>query len=287
MSYQHNTQILITEETFKYVQSYKKQLLQCMSKLLFDLDIKFTIAHGVLLEYARGKYIQHDDDIDIRFNVGDVEKLRIFCNKAVKDPSILKKYNLIFDPRIGDIKAQIYNGIQCWLIDFDNSENIDTFEMKIIGDLVCNIVGHKLWNVYDINFSKTQRVLHLGVETSIPSDKDLVYILSKQWGPNYLIPDKNDVMVLIDNKLVRKDGITHEQFMKNMYPICEYCNIINPQLDKQTRKYTKEKKCLQCNRSLNYKKKVTRQTINVMPPKKEVQNNNNKKLGLIFLHKLK
>jgi len=271
MSYQHNTKILITEETFKYVQSYKKQLLNCMSKLLFDLNIKFTIAHGVLLEYARGKKIQHDDDIDIRFNIGDVEKWRIFCDKASTDPTILKKYNLIFDSRINNIKAQIYHGIQCWLEDFDNSENIETFEMKIIGDLVCNIVGHKQWNIYDIDFSKTQRVLHLNVETSIPSDEDLVYILNKQWGQDYLIPDKQDIIEPKGDKLVRKDGITHEQFMEHMYPLCKYCNTINPQFNKQTQKYTKVLKCLQCNRSLNYK--------NV--PKKDEPNK--KRIGLVFL----
>lgn len=286
MSYQHNTDILITDKTFTYVQSYKKQLLQCMSKLLFDLDIKFTIAHGVLLEYARGKHIQHDDDIDIRFNVGDVEKWRIFCDKAVKDSSLLEKYNLTFDPRIGNIKAQIYNGIQCWLIEFDNSENIETFEMKIIGDLVCNIVGHKLWNVYDIDFSKTQRVLHLGVETSIPSDEDLIYILTKQWGPEYLIPDKEDVMEYRDDKLIRKDGVTHNEFIKTMYSVCKHCGVLNPKLNRETLKYTKKNNCLRCNTLLDAKIKKNGDDVQIKS-NGGIKRSNKNKLGLIFLHNLK
>lgn len=192
VSFQHNNHIKITKESLTYVQEYKKQLLSGISKLLFDLDIKFTIAHGNLIEYSRGKLIQHDDDIDIRFDIGDFEKWRKFSESCLS--RYLQKYNLYFDERFHDAKAQIHNGIQCRLIRFKNEKNMKTFKMDIHCDLVCNIVSHELWNIYDIDFSKVQKVFYLGVETYVPIDNDLQYILKKQFGENYLIPNKQDAI---------------------------------------------------------------------------------------------
>lgn len=192
-TFQHNPNIKITKKSLRYTQEYKKQLLSCISKLLFDLDIKFTISHGNLLEHIRGKLIQHDDDIDIRFNIGDFDKWIKFCNSC--QSSSLQKYNLYFDDRFHDAKTQIHNGIQCRLIRFNKQRRMKTFKkMDIHCDLVCNIVHHPLWNVYDIDFSKVQKVFYLGVETSTPSHDDSVYILKKQYGENYLTPDKQDAI---------------------------------------------------------------------------------------------
>ena len=38
------------------------------------LNIKFVIDGGNLLEYTRGKMIQRDNDIDIRFDINDFQK---------------------------------------------------------------------------------------------------------------------------------------------------------------------------------------------------------------------
>ena len=192
-TFQHNSNIKITKKSLRYTQEYKKQLLFCISKLLFDLDIKFTISHGSLLEHIRGKLIQHDDDIDIRFHIGDFDKWIKFCNSC--QSSSLQKYNLNFDYRFHDAQKQINDGIQCWLLRFNNPRGMKTFEkMDIHCDLVCSIVHSTFWTIYDIDFSKLQKVLYLGVETSMPSYDDSVYILKKSYGENYLTPDRQDAI---------------------------------------------------------------------------------------------
>ena len=81
MKYQHNPGITITKENYEYVREYKKQLLQNITRLLNDLNIRFVISHGNLIEYKRGAPIYHDDDLDIRFNRDDIEKWSQFCKE--------------------------------------------------------------------------------------------------------------------------------------------------------------------------------------------------------------
>ena len=49
--FQHNKDVAITEESYKYVRKYKKQLLTNLNKLLSDIEIKYVISHGNLIEY--------------------------------------------------------------------------------------------------------------------------------------------------------------------------------------------------------------------------------------------
>lgn len=110
---QHNDNIVITKDSYNYIRLYKKQLIQNITNLLNDLNIRFVICWGNLIEYERKIPIFQDDDLDITFNVEDLPKWENFCKNNDKK---ITKYNLIFDDRFKDIEAQKNNGIQFWLI---------------------------------------------------------------------------------------------------------------------------------------------------------------------------
>jgi len=191
--YQHNKNIEINSQTFQYVQEYKRQLINNITQLLNEIDVKFVISHGNLIEYSRGETIYHDDDLDIRFNVDDITKWQHFCNNPInydriKNGFFLQKYNLRFDHRFDNIQKQKQNGIQCKLIHFDNKNNIDTFEMDIHGDFVCSVVETNFWMNYNINFYNLKEIEYLNVKTFAPNDKDTHRVLKNQYGESYLIP---------------------------------------------------------------------------------------------------
>jgi len=187
MRFQHNN-IEITEKTYTYVSEYKKQLLLNITRLMNNLDIKFVISHGNLIEYQRGSPLFHDDDLDIRFNVDDIDKWEIFCKE---NDANLNKYNLRFDNRFHDIKRQKYNGIQCWLIKFSNNHNIQEFtEFDIHCDFVANNVEFKFWPDYKVNYLNSRKVKYLDVDTFAPSIEDTHKVLCMEYGENYMIPDK-------------------------------------------------------------------------------------------------
>jgi len=192
MYFQHNNKILINENTYKYVREYKKQLLYNITTLLNDLEIKFVISHGNLIEFARNKPLYHDDDLDIRFDSNDLQKWEIFCKDNNEK---LDKYNLCFDSRFHNLEKQKYNGIQCCLIKFNNPDNIEEFEMDIHCDLVMNKVKLAFWMNYNINFSKIRKVTYLEIETSAPSVNDTIMVLKTQYGDNYLIPDRKTLIL--------------------------------------------------------------------------------------------
>jgi len=73
--------------------------------------------------------------------------------------------------------------------------------MDIHIDFVSNFVGmnrdkdglynfKKLWPPYDIDFKKIRKISYLVVKTYAPSSEDTFSVLSKQYGENYLIPEK-------------------------------------------------------------------------------------------------
>ena len=62
--------------------------------------------------------------------------------------------------------------------------------MDIHLDLVCSIVENKFWMDYKIDFNNLQKIKYMGIETTIPSKIDIEKVLSKQYGKNYIIPDK-------------------------------------------------------------------------------------------------
>jgi len=165
---------------------YKKQLLYNITKLLDKLNIQFVISHGNLIEYERQKPIYHDDDLDIRMNVNDLEKWSKFCNE---NDMILPEYNLKFDGRFKKINLQLINGIQCRLIHFYNKYKIPVYKMNIHCDLVANIVSSKFWMNYNIDYNNLRKIVYLGVNTYAPNKNDTIKVLQDQYGKDYLIPD--------------------------------------------------------------------------------------------------
>jgi hypothetical protein len=187
--YQHNNTVIINKQTYTYVYQYKKQLLSNITRLLNDLQIKFVIAHGNLIEYERGKPIVHDDDIDIRIDKNDFYKWIKFL-KNCKSPYIYK-YNLMFDNLINGKKYITLEWLHCRLIKFTNNGNIKEFNnMDIQCDLVTSASFDNTWIEYNINFNKLRSILYLDVNTFAPSVDDTVNVLSSQYGKNYLIPNE-------------------------------------------------------------------------------------------------
>ena len=186
--FQHNFKVKVDKETYEYVRQYKSQLLFNIDKLLDDLNIKYVIAHGNLIEYVRNKPIYHDDDLDIRFDVDDFWKWEKYCKDLNNVDDY--KYNLKYDHRIFDIEKQLFNGIQIRLIKFMNPDNIKEFNLDIHCDLVASRVDKKdSWMDYYIDYSKLRRVNFLEVDTYVPSEDDTDRILTKQYGKNYIIPN--------------------------------------------------------------------------------------------------
>lgn len=183
---QHNPHIVITEDSYKYIINYKKQLLENITNLLNDFDIKFVICWGNLIEYERNKPIYHDDDVDITFNVDDLPKWENFCRNNNEK---VKKYNLVFDDRIKNIEKQKFNGIQFRLLQFKNSNKIKEFDMDIHGDLVMNRVVTDDWPNVDIDYNNLRKIKLYDVLTFAPCVSDTNKILSDFYGKDFLKPD--------------------------------------------------------------------------------------------------
>ena len=134
-----------------------------------------------------GKPIYHDDDLDIRFCADDFDKWEKFCNDANKN----NIYNLNFSDR--SIFDQRRKGVQITLLNFDNSENIETFpDMDIHCDLVSSSIryGKKTWMEYNIDFNNLNKIKFYDTDTYAPNDKDTIMVLKDEYGPNYMIPNK-------------------------------------------------------------------------------------------------
>ena len=187
-NFQHNDTHRITPESYAYVAEYKRQLVEQVTRMMVDLDVHFVLSHGTLIESERGKPIYHDDDVDIRFDHTDSDKWHTFCQQQFSNT--LKKYNLRFDDRLKQRSKQEFNGIQCWLLNFDNPTAMKTFpEMDIHCDLVANVVLEKFWWVdYDIDYSRMRQVRFLGVLTYVPSKPDTARVLTKEYGASYIEP---------------------------------------------------------------------------------------------------
>ena len=185
--YQHNFKVKVNKQSYEYVTQYRHQLLSNIAKLLDNLDIKYVISHGNLIEYVRGKPIYHDDDIDLRFDINDFWKWERYCKNL--NNLLDYKYNLKYDHRIFDTKKQLYNGIQVKLIEFINTNNIKEFNMDIHCDLVASNVGSKIWKDYNIDYSNIRKIKYLGVNTYAPSHHDYDYVLKKEYGKKYMIPN--------------------------------------------------------------------------------------------------
>ena len=191
--YQHNSAHMINTDTYTYVYEYKTQLLQNMTRLLNDLHIRFCIAHGNLIEHTRGKPIYHDDDLDLRLCKDDIGRWLEYCKNNGGD---IHRYNLRFDGRFSDADAQKKNGIQVRLKHFQNDSRIKVFEdMDIHCDLVANNIHTDIWIVYDIDYNNLRKISYLGVDTYAPSEADTERILTKEYGSNYMTPNKRYMFI--------------------------------------------------------------------------------------------
>jgi hypothetical protein len=193
MHYQHNKNIIITKNNYEYVREYKKQLLNNITLLLNDLDIKFVISHGNLIEYIRGEPIYHDDDIDIRFFHGDIYKWEKYCYELHEIYD--KKYNLEYDNRIKNFDNQKYNEIQISLINFHNFKNINIYpDIKIHADLVSSRVISDFWMNYEIDYDNLEYINYLDyldIKTCAPNRDNSFKILSQQYSNNFIILNIN------------------------------------------------------------------------------------------------
>ncbi|SVC90226.1 uncharacterized protein METZ01_LOCUS343080, partial [marine metagenome] len=173
-TFHHNRNVRLTQSSYHYVLNYKRQLVKNISRLLNDLDIKFVIGHGNLLEYERQKPIYHDDDVDIRFDVKDMRKWKNYCQNITNKT----RYNLIFDDRFQKIEAQMHNGIQARL-KYSN-------EIDVHLDLVASEVDIDFWKDYDIDFTNLRKIKYLGCDCYAPSKEDTNKMLTVHYGKDYL-----------------------------------------------------------------------------------------------------
>lgn len=179
-TFQHNKRWKITDETYSYVYKYKRELLKNLTRLLNDLDIKFTIAHGNLIEFERGTPIYHDDDIDLRFDERDFDKWMAFCQRDDVQRT-MPKYNLVFDDRLKQKVRQKDNGIQVGLLNFQNACS-RCAKMDIHADLVASHVDSDFWPDYDVNFDRLRRVRFMDVHTYAPGTDDTHHVLRQDYG---------------------------------------------------------------------------------------------------------
>lgn len=181
--------------SLKYVREYKRQLMVNINKLLRRLNIKYVIDGGNLLEYTRGKMIQRDNDIDIRFDINDFHKWEKFCNENKKEDVELE-YNLKFCWRFNNIDGQLYNGINIQLLQLDNVRNINVYDVGVHLDLVVSKVTqpNSIWPDHDIDWDHLREVGYLGVNTYAPSIEDTKRKLVQYYGDNYMIQNHKSVV---------------------------------------------------------------------------------------------
>lgn len=179
-TFRFNKEQPLTVDSYLYTREYKRQLIKGITSLLDELDIKFVLSHGNLLEHIRGKPILHDDDVDIRFDEKDLDKWKKYCQGSEEN-----EYNLVFDGRFHEWDKQLYDGIQIRLKEFKNEKGLETFSnMDIHADLVVATINRGCWISYDIDFEKRRETKYLGEKTYIPSEKDTHKILKKDYGDN-------------------------------------------------------------------------------------------------------
>ena len=111
VNFQHNKKIMVNKESYKYVYQVRQQILNNIDKLLNKLNIKYVISHGNLIEYTRGKKIYHDDDIDIRMDINDLDKWISYCKNL--NSLYDYDYNLKYDNRIFNWRS-IFSNL-CWM----------------------------------------------------------------------------------------------------------------------------------------------------------------------------
>jgi hypothetical protein len=188
--FQHNRTIKINENSYTYVKSYKSEMLKNLAQLFSDINVRYVISHGNLLEYERGQPIFQDDDLDIRACKLDIKKWESYCK--VPSNQTNPKYNIRFDNRFHNIDRQKHNGIQCWLINFHFKDATEAFKkMNIHADIVFDSVTSKQWMDYAIDWEGLEEITYMDTTTYVPKKEDRVRLLKLNYGGKYIIPHKN------------------------------------------------------------------------------------------------
>lgn len=183
--YQHNKSINIGEDTYKYVSEYRKQLLSKTAKLLKELDVRYCISHGNLIEYERKQPIFHDDDIDIRICIDDLYKFEEYYKSNKNNNLEIQFSNPNKQLKIKQIKQTKWQQLK--LINFENTKNIKIYNnFHIHLDLVSSDVSGSPWIKYDIDFNNLREIKYLGVNTFAPNKEDTLRVLKREYGPNYM-----------------------------------------------------------------------------------------------------
>ena len=228
--FQHNKHVNITNKSIECLQNYKRELLKRITKVFTDNDIKYFIGNGNLLEIERSKNILQDDDIDIRYSNIDIDKFTTYVNNLEKidedteldehtyldkdNHLIIKTNNKTFNKTVkyknlGNLKwCQVMLDINDYkgdgFEDYDNLRNDfnEIFLNNNIGDKInfeihCDIVNAKyslrpnLWYDFQYVFEEPLRnVEYLNTNVTIPSRNMTTIILKREYGNNYMIPDK-------------------------------------------------------------------------------------------------
>lgn len=178
----HHNKIRLTLESYNLVREIKKRLLFNINKLLVNLNIKYTIACGNLIEYERGSPIYHDDDIDIRVDFRDWEKWVSYLSN-INGSDI--ENNLTFK-RVQQDKNGLWYHV--FLLKYDNINLIKGLNVGI--DLVISTeCAGGFWKKYDINFDDLRSISYLDINTFAPNINDTKKVLQMDYGPNYIIPN--------------------------------------------------------------------------------------------------
>ena len=139
------------------------------------------------MEYERGSPIYQDDDIDIRFDVNDLEKwkkyvasLKFGCDKENNLKIILKINLYIISNKLYLIRLIQFN--------YDKKINI---KFRIFCDFIPNNINRGSFGRYNVFHKELRKIKYLGVDTYAPNQELTEKVLKDEYGKNYLIPKYN------------------------------------------------------------------------------------------------
>ena len=180
--FQHNTDVLVTVESYEYVKIYKSIILSKLVKIFNNNNIRYFISDGNLLEYIRGKTNYQDDDIDIRIHKDDMNKLN---GKLNTDDDLIIPENLID-----------WNQIRLNSKNIDELKNYDKYFMDIHVDIVDSSHDCKIFSnveyIFEEDFKKDK---YLGIDVNIPNEKFIDSYLSNLYGKKYKSPLMNFYLI--------------------------------------------------------------------------------------------
>jgi hypothetical protein len=181
--FQHNHR-KITEEDYNYMIAYKRELLKNIGNLLDKLGIKYVISHGNLLEYTRGTPIYQDDDIDIRYDINDLDKWLEYCKSLTKCSDIENNLTILRKIMgLGPFKKMYIIKLRHF-----QYEHKVPFNFKIWCDFIANDINIGTFGRYDVFQEELRKIQYLGVDTYVPNQILTEKLLSDEYGNNYIIP---------------------------------------------------------------------------------------------------